>query len=252
MDQAFPEYHKIQGIYKRDGKGNFIIGNYSLDVFRYLEHMPWHWTEKIDGTNIRIGIDPKVEAQKVSSTENTDTFEFVPVGTPEIRIGGHHDNSQLPTLLIDSINSVLDLDRIQSTFQCPVVLYGEGYGGSIQKGHSHYGYPEAPGFILYDVWVEEPHNILRGYWLSFDKVQGIAESLNIRSVPELQPYTLVQAVNEARYHPPLSKVGVNLAEGLVGIPAVPLFDRQGHRIITKIKYRDFLFLREQEDTKGYL
>ena len=247
MDQAFPEYHKIQGVYKRDGKGNFIIGNYSLDVFRYLEHMPWHWTEKVDGTNIRIGIDPKVEEHCF----NGHDIEWLPTDkAPEIRIGGHHDNSQLPTLLTDSINSVLDLDRIQSTFQCPVVLYGEGYGGSIQKGHSHYGYPEAPGFILYDVWVEEPHNVLRGYWLSFDKVQGIAESLNIRSVPELQPYTLVQAVNEARYHPPLSKVGVNLAEGIVGTPAVPLFDRQGHRIITKIKYRDFLFLREQDSTIG--
>jgi hypothetical protein len=242
---AFPEYHKIQGVYKRDGEGNFILGNYSLDAFRYLEHLGWHWTEKIDGTNIRIGIDPKVEL--------VADGVYAPAAPPEIRIGGHHNNSQLPTFLLDAINGILDFDRIQSTFQCPVVLYGEGYGGSIQKGHSHYGYPEHPTFILYDVWVAEPHNkLLGGYWLSFDKVQGIAEALNIPSVPELGIMTLNSAIQQIRWHPPLSKVGVNLAEGIVGTPSIPLFDRQGHRIITKIKYRDFLFCREQEDVGGYL
>jgi hypothetical protein len=249
IDNAFPEYHKIQGVYKRDGKGNFILGNYSTDVFRFLENLAWHWTEKIDGTNIRIAIDPKVEKTGLA-LEGIE--QYVPVGAPVIRIGGHHANSQIPVLLYDTVFNALDDDRIQSTFQCPVVLYGEGYGGSIQKGHSHYGYPEAPAFILYDVWVEEHHNPLGGYWLSFDKVQGISDALNIKAVPELQVMSLLYAIQTIRWHPPLSQVGVNLAEGIVGTPTVPLFDRQGHRIITKIKYRDFLFCREQEDTGGYL
>src|ERR1035441_10193144 len=122
----FPEYHKIQGVYKRDGKGNFIIGNYSLDVFRYLAHLPWRWTEKIDGTNVRIGIDPQVEQPVL------DEEMYLPIGDPIITIGGHHENSQMPVLLTAAINCLLDCDRIQSTLQGPVVLYGEGYGGSLR------------------------------------------------------------------------------------------------------------------------
>jgi len=257
LDNDFPDYHKIQGLYKRDGKGNFILGDYSLDVFRYLEDDVWQWTEKVDGTNIRIGIDPKVESvlDERHSTISTGPYYRTPYGEPEITIGGHHANSQIPGPLVqhlqDTFVDASNFDRIQSCLEGPVVLYGEGYGGKIQSGCSVYGYPEEQRFILFDVWVPEPHNALGGYWLDFDKVQGIADALEIPSVPRsnvngsiIGLATLKQAVYDVQYYGVPSQLGRPgaMAEGIVGTPKVPLFDRRGHRIITKIKQRDFDFL----------
>jgi hypothetical protein len=60
-----PEYHKIQGLYKRhtDGpnKGKFKVGEFSLPEFDYLFMNEWEMTEKIDGTNIRIHWDAAAE-----------------------------------------------------------------------------------------------------------------------------------------------------------------------------------------------
>ena len=242
----FPDYHKIQGLYKRDDKGNFMPGNYSLDELWYLKNNLWRWTEKVDGTNIRIYIDPKVDPN------NTDS-EFL--GTPEILIGGHHANSQIPSPLAQHLLNITqdNFERIQSTLTGPVVLYGEGYGGKIQSGASIYGYPDEQTFILFDVWSPEKHNRLGGYWLKREDVEGIAYGLGIPVVPYatvngsvIGLATLEQAVYDVRYHGITSQLGRPgaLAEGIVGTPITPLFDRQGHRIITKIKGRDFDFLNK--------
>jgi hypothetical protein len=248
-DVDFPDYGKIQGLYKRDGKGNFILGNYSLDVFRYLEDDLWRWTEKVDGTNIRLYIDPKLEALELSNNISPP-FSV----EPEVRIGGHHANSQIPGPLNEHLLSLcVDYDRIQSTLEGPVVLYGEGYGGKIQSGAGVYGYPEAQTFILFDVWVPEEHHRLGGYWLDHDKVRDIGNGLEIPTVPAayvngslIGLATLKQAVYDVRYHGIPSQLGRQgaQAEGIVGVPATPLFDRMGHRIITKIKHRDFDFLND--------
>ncbi len=51
-------YHKIHGLYKRylegEKKGKFIIEEYSKPEFKLLKDIQWIWTEKVDGTNIRI------------------------------------------------------------------------------------------------------------------------------------------------------------------------------------------------------
>ena len=49
------EYHKIQSVFKRDiANGKIIEGKYSLPEFEYLKDNQWVFTEKVDGTNIRI------------------------------------------------------------------------------------------------------------------------------------------------------------------------------------------------------
>ena len=56
------EYPKIDGPFVRDPKGKVILGQWRLPEFEYLKDNLWAWTEKIDGTNIRIGWDgEKVE-----------------------------------------------------------------------------------------------------------------------------------------------------------------------------------------------
>lgn len=48
------EYHKINTLFKRDEKNLIIEGDYSCPEFAYLAENEWTWTEKVDGTNIRV------------------------------------------------------------------------------------------------------------------------------------------------------------------------------------------------------
>ena len=56
------EYIKIQTIFKRDLLTNhktLLEGDYSLPEFDYLKDNTWIFTEKVDGTNIRVMWDGK-------------------------------------------------------------------------------------------------------------------------------------------------------------------------------------------------
>lgn len=52
------EYHKIMGPFKRFTEGpnrnKVIPWAWSTPEFQTLSHPNWHWTEKVDGTNIRV------------------------------------------------------------------------------------------------------------------------------------------------------------------------------------------------------
>ena len=74
------KYHKIQSVYKRDPTNKmktFLVGQYSRPEFGYLEQNTWVFTEKVDGTNVRIHWDGQ-----------------------EVRFGGRTDNAQMPVLLM--------------------------------------------------------------------------------------------------------------------------------------------------------
>ena len=48
-------YHKIQSIFKRDAENGYkFTSEYSCPEFEYLQNNEWEFTEKVDGTNIRI------------------------------------------------------------------------------------------------------------------------------------------------------------------------------------------------------
>lgn len=225
------EYHKIQTLYKRDPATNMktlLEGEYSLPEFEYLADNEWVFTEKVDGTNIRILWD----------------------GT-EIRFRGKTDNSQIPALMVDHLNAhYLPLrDRFAEAFGAgPARLYGEGYGARIQKGGGNYR-PDQ-GFVLFDVRVGD-------WWLRRDDVADIANRFGIDTVPIVGRGTLHQMVDRVILganlfyaHQTLdagaaSAWGPFLAEGLVARPAVELFARNGDRLITKLKYKDFRPLPSQ-------
>ena len=51
------EYHKITTVFDRDPENKFktlIDGQFSKPEFEYLANNEWDFTEKVDGTNIRI------------------------------------------------------------------------------------------------------------------------------------------------------------------------------------------------------
>lgn len=212
------EYHKINSVYKRDTKGKFILGEFSRPEFEYLKDNPWQWTEKIDGTNIRIMF------------RNIDTLELT--------FGGKTDNAQMPTKLVNWLNNTLDVDDFIDVFGATegVCLYGEGYGAGIQRGGGNYS-PDQK-FILFDIKIGD-------FWLERKNVEDIAGKLGLDVVPLTNIETLetmieaVARLANTDFMPP-SAIGKALPEGYVGTPVVPLFARNGDRIITKIKYKDFI------------
>ena len=51
------KYHQIKTVYERDPENKYrtlIMGKYALPEFEYLKNNVWTFTEKVDGTNIRI------------------------------------------------------------------------------------------------------------------------------------------------------------------------------------------------------
>lgn len=204
------EYHKIQTLFKRDMASkhkNLIEGEWTLPEFAYLANNEWVFTEKVDGTNIRVMVDSGV------------TF------------GGKTDNAQIPAKLVERLNErfLPQSDLLAEMFVDGACLYGEGYGTKIQKGGGNYRADQ--DFVLFDVKVGE-------WWLQREDVEEIAAKLGLDIVPIIGTGTLNEAVEWAKRGIG-STWGDFQAEGIVARPATELKTRSGHRIITKIKCRDF-------------
>lgn len=206
------EYHKIQSIFKRnmDSKNKELIeGQWTLPEFEYLAGNAWTFTEKVDGTNIRVMFKDGV-----------------------ITFGGRTDAAQIPAQLMARLNErFLPLaEKLGEVFEDGAVLYGEGYGAKIQKVGGNYRADQ--DFVLFDVLVGR-------YWLQREDVHDVAQKLGIDVVPVIGEGTLHDAVA-------LAKSGITStwgdfqAEGIVARPKVELQTRGGKRIVTKIKCRDFL------------
>jgi hypothetical protein len=90
------EYVKIQTVYKRDlatKHKTLIEGDYSLPVFEYLAGNVWEFTEKIDGTNIRVEFDAGVVA-----------------------FGGRTDSAQIPAFLVKRLMELFPAEQIAAAF----------------------------------------------------------------------------------------------------------------------------------------
>ena len=205
------EYTKIPNIYKREtfGKNRLIEGEFSTDELGLLRGIDWVWTEKVDGTNVRVIWD----GYRVS-------------------FAGRTDKAMIPTHLLKRLEELFggtDKEEIfEQTFGNKIViLFGEGFGEKIQKGGEKYGRVD---FILFDVWC--------GMWLKRVDVVNIADTFEVKVVPIVGRGTLTEAVEFIREHP-MSELRDDELEGIVCRPAVELQDRHGERIIVKIKCRDF-------------
>jgi len=214
-----PLYPKIQSIYKRDERGTFILGQFAKPEIEYLRNCEWEWTEKVDGTNIRIG--------------------------------GRTSRAQIPTFLLDALRDLSLEGKLREHFPEPeleegeernpylprVILFGEGYGARIQKGGGNYR--SDSGFVLFDVKVGS-------WWLQREDVEKVATQLGLDVVPIVSFGTLLEA--EQLVRPGLkSRWGDFEAEGLVCTPIVPLFNRQGRRIVVKLKTKDYRRLEREAE-----
>lgn len=216
-------YCKINTMFKRDtskaGRNRIIPGDWATPELDYLSGNDWVFTEKVDGTNIRVFWGDGVRTY-----------------------GGRTDNAQLPAVLLPRLDEIFATDRLKKAFEYgPVMFYGEGYGPKIQSGAR---YTEAAehqhDFVLFDVEVLSQDGWL---WLEYPNVEDIAAKLGIPVVPVIGSGTLEDAAKLAengfasRWNDALQ------AEGIVARPAVDLMSRRGERLITKIKAKDYRDLR---------
>ncbi len=203
-------YHKINSIFKRDPKTfKFIEGEYSTPEIAYLAKAQWMFTEKIDGTNIRVMWD----MEKVS-------------------FGGRTERAQIPANLYDKLQEMFPVEKFKALYpDQPMCLYGEGYGAKIQKGGGNY-IPDGVSFILFDVMV--------GDWmLRQADVTDVSCAMGVIAVPGLGMGTLQDAIDLVKGNL-RSFIGTAQAEGVVMRPLVELQTRHGHRIITKVKVKDYV------------
>lgn len=208
------EYQKIETVFARDidGTKKLIEGKYRNPIVEYLKDNNWIFTEKVDGTNIRV-------------LWNGHTFEFY----------GRTDKAQIPADLVNKLQSIFCNNEMEQMFEqlfedTEVMIIGEGYGRKIQKVGSAYN-PDGVDFIVFDI-------MINNMYLSRFDVENICDKLGLNMVPVIHTGSIQSAVGIVKSGL-RSTIGNCEAEGLVGVPVVPIYNKLGNRIIIKIKGRDF-------------
>ena len=207
------EYHKIETLFERDEKTKkLIMGKFRNPTIEYLKDNVWTFTEKVDGTNIRVFWDGH-----------------------QVSFGGRTDNAQIPAHLVNRLNELFSGETNAQMFEqkfgeTEVELFGEGYGLKIQNGGL---YRDDVDFILFDV-------MIAGNYQPRERVEDVAKYFGCDVVPIVLEGTLQEGVNYVLNNRKslIAKNGAEI-EGLVGRTKIETLDRTGKRNIIKIKYRDF-------------
>ena len=151
------DYHKIQTVFFRDPENKrrtLLEGRFSLPEFEYLANNDWIFTEKVDGTNIRVMFDGQ-----------------------NISIKGREKDSLIPDFLMENLSSTfMPMEEVfREKFPNGVCIYGEGYGERIQDVGRLY-IPKGQSFVLFDIKIGK-------WWLERTAVNDISHSLGLSVVP---------------------------------------------------------------------
>jgi len=229
-----PPYVEIKTLFER--RQDFTVNTEKLRRAEFGQIARWLVTEKIDGTNIRVSLEP-------SPVTGIDG-----VGQWAVRIGGRTNNAQVPPFLLEYLQQTFTLDRMTSLWKpendgevvpYPITLYGEGYGERIQKGGGNYR--SGVSFRLFDVLVGGK------WWLDWANIGDIAARLYIKTVPTLQGSVtgtqedIVDFVRNGFASPVAREERGQLheAEGVVARTDPYLYDKHGSPLKFKLKARDF-------------
>lgn len=214
------KYPKIQSLFQRDPKTRKFTDKYSMPEFEYLTNISWRAEEKIDGTNIRVHFD----------------------GT-NILFGGRTDKAIIPPHLLSTLQKIFTKEKLEK-FQ-GLTFFGEGCGKGIQGKTGDRYNKEEPDFILFDIFFESEEESM---FLRRETVEVIAEELEIRIVDSfllknvyednLTPIALVEMMKDKEKW--TERINPEKIEGFVLKPFYEINNRRGNRIITKLKFKDFL------------
>lgn len=209
-------YPKIESPFKRHIEGpdrnKFMLNTWSRPEFKALADLDWEWSEKIDGTNVRVIWDGH-----------------------RVTFGGRTDNAQMPVHLLSRLQELFPEELMEQAFGATeVILFGEGYGPKIQKGGGLYR--SDVSFILFDVRIGR-------WWLESGGLVDVSLKLGIDLVPQVHVGPVVNALKMVACGLK-SQFGDFWSEGLVGKVQYGLLTRAGERIMMKVKHKDLFTGKE--------
>ena len=222
------QYNKIQTIFLRDDTNAIIPTEITTAELKATKNLLFEGTEKIDGTNMRVEIDWR----------GYDDWT--------IQIKGKTDNANIPKPLEKRMHEIFDNLKVNEVFDysepIKITIYGEGYGAGIQKGGGRY-ISKGVDFILFDVRIGD-------WWLLRNSLEDIAEKIGVEIVPIIGYFTIKDACKFVKngFKSTISEDKDLIAEGLVLKAPCGIRARNGERIMTKIKYKDFQdFMRKHPE-----
>ncbi len=284
-----PQYPKIDSLYERDE--DFKVDTTKIRRPEFSIPREWLVTEKIHGCNIRVSLEltpicacgdnnvcsdctkrewvMRFNGRKENSQMPTNLMAYL---QDTFTLDGlkslwrckksceYGEIGWLPAVEFDTVGE-MDASSAQMGYQvCPnlepysITLYGEGYGGGIQKGGSEYTSKTKGGavsFRLFDVLVGET-------WLRRDDVEDVSKKLGIRTVPLLlvpdyaSPGGVVGSTRPVLenvvdfVHSGIKSIVAQeegtesyQAEGIVAFTSEPLYNNRGQRLQFKLKTADF-------------
>jgi RNA ligase (TIGR02306 family) len=174
-------------------------------------------TEKIHGTNARIGV---VEGVLLAGSHGLQRKRPAP---DKLATSLYWFPSTLATVMT-LLDSLKDKQR-------QVILYGEVYGSRVQK--LHYGKKAGLGFAAFDL-------LLDGRYVDYDEFKGLCEQHGVETVPALGrgPYSpeLVRSLSRGR----TTLQDTHIREGVVVKPVMERLDPAIGRVILKYLNDDYL------------
>lgn len=209
------EYVKIETVFARDvdGTKKLIPWEYRNPLVEYLAGNDWVWTEKVDGTNIRVYWDGH-----------------------NVEFGGRTDKAQIPAPLVNKLNEYFGGETNAQLFEQAfgdrdVIIFGEGCGAKIQNGGA-YTDGKSVDFVMFDLMIGDNYQ-------DRESVEKCADMFGVRVVPIVGKGPMHEAVGYVKKHP-MSCLGdgTHEMEGIVCRPAVEMNDRCHNRVIVKIKWCD--------------
>lgn len=142
-------------------------------------------------------------------------------------------------VLTKNFRKLFDMEKLVAGFRLlghkTVTVYGESYGGSMQKMSDVYG--KEGRFIAFDVQVGET-------WLNVPNAEEVVAGLGLEFVPWEKVSTDVDVLNALRDKPSrlAARLGIGdgkVSEGVVLRPLIEFHDNRGERVICKHKGEAF-------------
>ena len=182
---------------------------YLSPLLAYLAELPWVYSRKLDGENIRIQWDGERALWNGKSNAFQCSADFT-----EYMNG---------TFLEEIFEEKFGRDKV-------VTLFGEKMGPKTQGNELGL---EKDEVVLFDVNIN-------GTWLSGENVGEIAKYFGTKTVFDFMSTALGETKNLRELIEMCANGEFKDWEGVVATPLVEMRDQGGHRIIVKIKNKDYL------------
>lgn len=202
-------------------------------------------TEKIHGTNFRAGWVPyhcegfwRTTWQRIKKIfDNADEWEFV-WGSNNVQL--HNKFRRKTFYSIDVYTKIVMQETLKYIIPKGFVLYGEIYGGGIQKGYTYGCGPNEHKVVFFDV-------MENGVYLSPEKCKAFLDELGLDYVPILfkGPFNKEEIIESFSKGPSVFSDKQKIREGCVVRPVIESESYMGRKQLKYIN-EDYL-LNDQSD-----